>query len=620
MKKPRTAPVQRLVTEWNLNVFPVAAGGKNPIVKWQSSYTTCDEDFDNFRKMYKKCNWGVNCGRSKLIVIDIDIKDGKDGYKTLAALEKKYGKLPETFTVRTPTGGYHLYFWGICSSSTEKLGEGLDVKSVGGFVVAPGSCTAKGAKTVDGDYVIEKDIQIAAIPDWFVDLANVRIQKDPLRNTPVIDLDQENNIASASSYLLNDAPIAIAHQSGNSTAYKVACAVRDHGISEDMNLHLMLSLWNERCQPEWQQSELSGIVANANRYSQEAAGSKSPEADFEPVTELPDLPGTINKAEEQPKIDFAKGLLSSREFAKVKFPRRKLFLDPIVWKASILFLYAKAGIGKTFFVLSMVRAIATGTRFGPWWVVNKAKVMYFDAEMTGNDMQSRENQLGGPVDRLYIYSDAYAATVGLPKANILDKGWRKGMEELLIENGIEVLVLDNLSSLSPAGDENAKSDFDPVNQWLIRLKHKGITVIAIHHAGKSGDQRGTSGKLDNVDLVVKLVRPPGYQTEEGARFEVVFEKARLDMDDLHKIVGLQFQLVKNGSLLEWEFNRPKASKKQRIIQMIDSGTIQADIAKELGVTPGYISRIVKQAKADGILDQNGRFIEDETDDFDDLMN
>ncbi|UQZ88834.1 hypothetical protein C4J81_06325 [Deltaproteobacteria bacterium Smac51] len=50
--------------------------------------------------------------------------------------------------------------------------------------------------------------------------------------------------------------------------------------------------------------------------------------------------------------------------------------------------------------------------------------------------------------------------------------------------------------------------------------------MIVHHAGKNGDQRGTSAKEDIMDTVINLRRAKDYQTEEGARFEVHLTKAR----------------------------------------------------------------------------------------------
>lgn len=58
------------------------------------------------------------------------------------------------------------------------------------------------------------------------------------------------------------------------------------------------------------------------------------------------------------------------------------------------------------------------------------------------------------------------------------------------------------------------------------LRRLGKSVLLIHHDGKNGSQRGTSKKEDVLDSVIGLKRPPDYQAEHGARFEVHFEKAR----------------------------------------------------------------------------------------------
>ena len=57
-------------------------------------------------------------------------------------------------------------------------------------------------------------------------------------------------------------------------------------------------------------------------------------------------------------------------------------------------------------------------------------------------------------------------------------------------------------------------------------RRAGRSVVFMHHAGKGGAQRGTSRREDVLDTVIALRRPQDYQADQGARFEVHFEKNR----------------------------------------------------------------------------------------------
>src|SRR5207302_3330023 len=122
-------------------IFPVQAGRKAPPVKnWQQWATI---DADKIRAHWSAAprdNIGIACGDG-LLVLDVD---GEAGARSLAALETLHGKLPETCTVSTPSGGQHFYFAGPDVSNTVgALGAGLDVRSRGAYAVAPGSVTEK---------------------------------------------------------------------------------------------------------------------------------------------------------------------------------------------------------------------------------------------------------------------------------------------------------------------------------------------------------------------------------------------------------------------------------------------------------------------------------------------
>ena len=53
-----------------------------------------------------------------------------------------------------------------------------------------------------------------------------------------------------------------------------------------------------------------------------------------------------------------------------------------------------------------------------------------------------------------------------------------------------------------------------------------MSVLFVHHAGTNGRQRGTSRREDVLDTVIALRRPENYSSDQGARFEIHFEKLR----------------------------------------------------------------------------------------------
>lgn len=130
-----------------LHVFPCKEYGPPGVIKTPYTHNGLNDsttDPDVIRGWWER--WpdaliGVDCGRSGLIVVDLDVKDGKDGpgnwSKFLNGRE-----LPATFNVRTPSGGWHGWYRDggtAYKTCADEVAEGVDVRAVGGYVLAPGS-------------------------------------------------------------------------------------------------------------------------------------------------------------------------------------------------------------------------------------------------------------------------------------------------------------------------------------------------------------------------------------------------------------------------------------------------------------------------------------------------
>ena len=116
--------------------------------------------------------------RSGVVVIDVDDDHGKSGSATLAGLERKHGRLPDTLTCVTG-GGRHLYFaYPGChvGSTSGVVGDGLDVRADGGYVIVPPSQHYSGAVCHWNDPAVP----IAELPGWLLAL----MLKKPVTTAP----------------------------------------------------------------------------------------------------------------------------------------------------------------------------------------------------------------------------------------------------------------------------------------------------------------------------------------------------------------------------------------------------------------------------------------------------
>jgi RecA-family ATPase len=299
----------------------------------------------------------------------------------------------------------------------------------------------------------------------------------------------------------------------------------------------------------------------------------------------------------------------AQDFIRIEFPTKKSILFPWIKEYQVIMIYGPRGIGKTMFAVSLLAAIVSGKAFGPWQVENPVNCLYLDGEMPPQDTMERLKYLFGDEHqaKLFIYNDAEVTSQGLPGANLLNEDWRKVMKDILLRNNIKVWVVDNIASLAPGIDENSKQDWDPINKWFLELRAAGITTIFLHHANKDGGQRGTSGREDNIDISVLLDWPKNYQKEDGTRFVVKFEKARIQHQDLHLIIDSEFWLqpTEDGQQV-WTFGSVKKQNKVQVLRMLDEGMAANEIAEVLKITKGRVSQIKAEAFNEGLLTKDGK--------------
>ena len=310
-----------------------------------------------------------------------------------------------------------------------------------------------------------------------------------------------------------------------------------------------------------------------------------------------------------PSISSA--ILKAEDFVFLELPPRQVILYPWLLEQSITLVSGWRNTGKTWFGLSLFDTVTRkGGAFGPWKVRTPVSALYLDGEMPSSDFQKRLEQIEistslERTESLYVCSDAYGNTLGLAKSNLLSREWRAKFKELLLEKGVRLVGFDNISSLCPGMDENLKKDWDPVNQWLLDLRYSGIASMLFHHTGKSGLQRGTSAREDNIDCSILLEWPFDYEPEGGVRFLLKFDKKRVG-EGLDLLTDLEFTYGAVEGKYVWQWKSAKRKKQIEILKMLNSGARQDDIASLLKVTKGYVSQIKSQAIKEGNLSESGK--------------
>ena len=122
-----------------LRVFPLAPNskGKQVLHSWIEEATTNPDTIEYWWGANPQYNIGIVTGE-KLFVIDVDIKNQHNGIESL----KQYGKeLPTTKMVKSPSGGFHLYYYDDQQEVKTRTGlyDGIDIRGKGGYIVAPPS-------------------------------------------------------------------------------------------------------------------------------------------------------------------------------------------------------------------------------------------------------------------------------------------------------------------------------------------------------------------------------------------------------------------------------------------------------------------------------------------------
>lgn len=304
---------------------------------------------------------------------------------------------------------------------------------------------------------------------------------------------------------------------------------------------------------------------------------------------------------EKATIDLSKAVVSFTDLLTMKIPERPRYL-PWLPEGGNVMVYGPRGVGKTFFQLALVVALTTGRDLWKWNCPAPVGALYVDGEMQLDELRSRITALSetpptAPLE--FLTSQLVYQRCGGKDLVLTSEVMRQEVVKILDSRpDIRVLILDNISCLFSGINEDSKQDWEPINAWLIRLRHKGLATVLVHHAGKGGQQRGTSGREDSLDTVIHLSKPTMADAREGCHFELSFTKCRSVTGDAVAPLDVRLHTVNSG--LQWVWQPIEVSKLEQARRLVAEGVSgPTELAEELGVNKGYASRILKKLKSEG---------------------
>lgn len=450
------------------HIFPVEARGKTPLVRWREQSTADPDVIRQMWDVYPDANIGIDCGKSGLVVLDIDDTDA------VPILAEKFGFDPaadDTAVARTGRGGYHIYYRAgseRVKNSASKIADHVDVRGDGGYVVAPPSSHESG-----NSYEWVRQVDPKPIPEAVVKIFNYREERPPVQAPPERSHEKWGlAILSGEAHAIETSQPGQRNNQLNRSAYYVYGAVKgghlDHGIAT-------MRLRQAAAHVGLDEEEIERTLSSA----WEGASVRHPQ---DPITDLPPL---VSESEREKKM-FR--LLSPEDLTNLP-PPQWLLKDRL--PEGQTWVYGEPGSGKTFLALDWACSVAA----------KGLNVIYF----VGEGVQ-------GFARRVWAWNEVYRRDIStfrvVPQApHLLEKHSVEMLRDTVHHIAPSLIVIDTFARAAVGGDENSARDVGMAIDVLDSLwREMGVSSLVVHHSTKyAGVERGSSAIRGAADASWEVV-------------------------------------------------------------------------------------------------------------------
>lgn len=340
----------------------------------------------------------------------------------------------------------------------------------------------------------------------------------------------------------------------------------------------------------------------------------------------------------------------------MQLPHRRHLVIPWLRQGESSMIFAAPGVGKSLFALDIALSVAGGGKaLGVWQTGagdskteggqrEKApeatrdsnaetapcgwKVLYVDGEMPLDDIRDRANMLmQGKIQQedgfdreqagqnLHFMARHQQDDILADFVDLADADSRRNLLARIQRERIDLVILDNLSTLAAFEDENAASSFNGPVDFLQRLKSIGTACILVHHTNKGGEEfRGSSRiatTFETLALLKAAAAPPfiedgqeddGESDSSASAFTLEWRKyrGRRDTSIQDKAIFI-LSVDTQGNAARWHVMDTESGMMLAMLEMVRSKQCptQRELAEALGTSPATLSRMKQKAMKEG---------------------
>lgn len=433
-------------------IFPLRPLGREPLTP--NGFHDASNDLAQIDRWWAEtpdANIGVYCGKSGIVVLDVDTKDGKTGGASLIAIIGTDDSLLGTPTAVTWSGGRHYFYAGAHERRIGKLGKDLDICGGEGYVVLAPSVVHQDGKKGAYAWTHRDGERPPFLP--YPDLFRVRDEEPPGPVREVVRITKNRNMELT----------------------RRAGLYRRIGMSVSA-IEAALRVDNEAmCEEPLPLKEIADIAKSIGKKAPDRAASVLPAALVAPP--------------------HAGKVMTDEEFLSSCEVETAWRIEGFVQRSGILLLSALPKVGKSDLARNMALSVATGGLF-LGRRATKGKVLWIG-------LAEPKQKLFSAIETMGLMGHGISWVITRPPGP-----WQPWLAEVIEQTKADFVVIDEIGRL--ASDLESINDYTQVvrtTQPFLDLRARfGTTFCLIHHNNKLGGTAGSTAWEGAVDCIMSLSR------------------------------------------------------------------------------------------------------------------